>query len=114
MIEIGLCPPWSILGGNGQGRDILWPFFLVEKIKEPMEGDCKMEAQPLKSYDKSVQTQIECKDICDAEPKCKYYIYDKDWTCTLYADTKRSCISFIGAARRSKCDSGNCFNLFLI
>ena len=60
-----------------------------------MEGDCKMEAQPLKNYT-SLRNKKSCREICDAEPDCNYYIYDKNLTCTLYPNAKKSCISFIG------------------
>ena len=84
--------------------------YFLQTNQEPMEGDCKMESEPIKCYNKTIQTQNDCRDICDDEPRCKYYVYDKDWTCTIYPDTKRRCISFIGAANRAKCNLGDCLN----
>ena len=62
-----------------------------------MEGDCKMESQPLRNYT-SLRNKNSCREICDAEPDCNYYIHDKNnSTCTLYPTAKRNCKSFIGS-----------------
>jgi len=66
-----------------------------------------MEALPMKSY--TVQNKYACREICDADHECMYYIFHKNWTCTLYPDAKKNCKSLIGAVNNAECKTGNLF-----
>ena len=76
-----------------------------------MEGDCKMEAQPMKNY--TVKNKYACREICETELECMYYIFHRNWTCTLYPDAKKVCKSFIGAASVLQCKLGIFFQKFI-
>jgi hypothetical protein len=55
-----------------------------------------MDSKALKHY-KSLKNKNSCREICDADPECNYYIHDKSGTCSLYPDAKKKCQSLIGA-----------------
>ncbi len=48
-----------------------------------------MDSKALKHY-KSLKDKNSCREICNADPECNYYIHDKNWTCSLYPDAKKN------------------------
>ncbi len=54
-----------------------------------------MDSKALKRYE-SLKNKNSCREICDADPECNYYIHDKEGTCSLYPDAKKECKSLIG------------------
>ncbi len=59
----------------------------------------------LTTADAKFQSKEYCKRVCDAEPDCQYYFYDRhEKSCDMYPEPHKSCTAIIGTLDAHTCN----------